>query len=220
MQVKIDKQVKPNVGESIGDTTPVEHGMVDQNAVNSIKVASTLEELLDTPVCNDTAQDDLDLNESQPYEEPTHRAIARSTEGSPIKAVVVCGFPGVGKTYLTSNMEGVWDSDSSNFPKDDFPYNYIAHIQEARNRCKVLLVSSHKEVRDALHKAGIEFTLVYPYASCYSEYVTNRNGHKPFIEILKANYYDWVRSCIEDKTETHIMLGRSDYLSDVIDNIV
>lgn len=52
-------------------------------------------------------------------------------EGS--ETIVIAGFPGVGKSYamrIDDGYNGIYvrDSDSSKFPKDGFPQNYVEHI--------------------------------------------------------------------------------------------
>lgn len=80
-------------------------------------------------------------------------------------AIVISGFPGIGKSYMYNNMKDlkILDSDSSKFSwvKDeegkntkernpDFPNNYIKHIKDNMDSSDIILVSSHKVVRDAL----------------------------------------------------------------------
>ena len=82
-----------------------------------------------------------------------------------MKTKVYSAFPGVGKTtYFNTTDRNVLDSDSSKFDKKNFPANYIEHIERNIQDPKVdkILVSSHKDVRDALLKKGIPFVLVYP----------------------------------------------------------
>ena len=46
---------------------------------------------------------------------------------------IILGFPGVGKSYCKEYFKGtdtkIQDSDSSEFPKNDFPNNYLNHIK-------------------------------------------------------------------------------------------
>jgi hypothetical protein len=50
------------------------------------------------------------------------------------------------------------DSDSSKFDKANFPDNYIEHIkQKISEGYARIFISSHKEVREALVKNGLEF---------------------------------------------------------------
>jgi len=79
------------------------------------------------------------------------------------KAIVIAGFPGVGKTTFYNNTTlDVLDSDSSKFDKDDFPQNYIEHIKKNLDKVDIILVSTHKEVREALKKEKISFIIIVP----------------------------------------------------------
>src|SRR5574343_786468 len=86
--------------------------------------------------------------------------------------LIVSAFPGTGKSHLFNNTKlNILDSDSSKFDKSKFPENYIKHIKENIEKVDVILVYSHKEVRNALVKNNIKFLLVYPNKSLKSEYV-------------------------------------------------
>jgi hypothetical protein len=159
-----------------------------------------------------------------PARTPPESHIRReSATASSIPAgIVISGFAGIGKTHLFSNTQlNIRDSDSSNFSKDEtFPANYIAHILEARKKYDVVLVSCHAPVREAMRNAGIDYTLVYPSAAQKDLYIGPRNGHKPFVDILAKNWYDWIASCRNDPIESHIILNQDQYLSDVIEQII
>ena len=91
-----------------------------------------------------------------------------------MKTKVYSAFPGVGKTtYFNNTNKNVLDSDSSKFDKSNFPSNYIQHIEKNIEDPSVdrILVSSHKDVREALVERGIPFVLVYPDRSLKSEYI-------------------------------------------------
>ena len=114
--------------------------------------------------------------------------------------MVIAAFPGTGKSYCVKNeaekFDGVLDSDSSNFSwkKDangnntternpDFPNNYIEHIKENIGKVDVIFVSSHKEVREALEKENIKYTLVYPNVFQKEDYIKrykNRGNSESF----------------------------------------
>ena len=160
-------------------------------------------------------------------------------------------FPASGKTYMCENQDDwnlkILDSDSSYFawlwtcPDDDergmhspnarktnlrnpsFPQNYIDHI-----KCKVesgkydyIFVSSHKEVRDALDEAGIEFTIVFPEYKCKEEWfgrccireIQGKNGFDS--TVLLNNWDKWWYDCAEcAETHNHIVLRPTEHLSD------
>ena len=91
---------------------------------------------------------------------------------------IISAFPGTGKTFVTdSNIYYACDSDSSQFSWDengnrnpDFPKNYIHHIKEQNKHYDFVFVSSHKEVREALIQAGMEFICVFPDKSSKDVY--------------------------------------------------
>lgn len=158
-------------------------------------------------------------------------------------------FPACGKTYLYEHQDEyglkILDSDSSEFSwtyvssgKDckgnlirgfekvrnpDFPNNYIEHIEENIGKYDYIFVSSHKEVRDALDAAGIDFTIVYPDYRCLEEwvgrcYMRQMEGKNGFpIEVLVNNWVRWVTECYECRFKHDtIILSPGDHLSDAI----
>ena len=98
----------------------------------------------------------------------------------PNSAIIVCGFPGGGKThcYIQKGGPAFLDSDSSKFSwikpgvrNNSFPWNYINYIQDNLDCSEMIFISTHKEVRNALRIREIPFTLVYPEASLREEYM-------------------------------------------------
>ena len=139
-------------------------------------------------------------------------------------------FPLCGKTYCT-NKVGIdaVDSDSSQFSwveKDgkkvrnpDFPRNYIEHIKDTINKHEYVFVSSHQEVRDALEKAGIPFTLVYPHRRCLSKWIeryTKRDFNGFPLQVLVNNWEKWHDELDAQNCDRRIILNDNDYLSDVL----
>jgi hypothetical protein len=142
--------------------------------------------------------------------------------------VIISGFPGIGKSELFKIYgEGkVSDSDSSKFPKDAFPANYIAHIKDliTNSNKKYILISSHKVVRDALIAEGIPFFLVYPNENCKDEYINRyiqRGSPEAFVNLLSNNFNSFVQECktTNSPNVTHIELSNSQYLSDVLSRL-
>jgi hypothetical protein len=148
----------------------------------------------------------------------------------PKSTLVVCGFPGVGKSTLVSRHQGlmVLDSDSSKFswtktePKTRhpaWPGNYIAHIQDNIGVVDLILVSTHDEVRCALIAAGVPFTLVYPGPEMEEEYIQryiDRGSDASFITLLRSKYQEWIAALARQQGCTHVALSSGQYLSDVI----
>jgi len=138
-------------------------------------------------------------------------------------ALVISGFPGVGKSYFAKNdRRRVLDSDSSLFSwgskgvrNPDFPNNYIRHIKSKKTE-DIILVSSHKVVRVALTDNNIPFILVYPSISLKDEYITrfkSRGSDEGFIELLSINWNSWIEELQNQECFDSIVLKRGEYLS-------
>ena len=132
---------------------------------------------------------------------------------------IVAGFPGVGKTFFAANSSlDVADSDNSLFSKsEDFPENYIEHIKSLMGKKDVIMVSTHKEVRQALVDHGLPFILVYPTRDQKEAYLSRfreRGCSEQFIELLGNNFYRWTNELTWQRGCTHVLLQEGEYLSD------
>ena len=167
-----------------------------------------------------------------------------------MKTKVYSVFPACGKTWLYNHQDDynlkIFDCDSSYFawywtcPEDDeqgmyspnarktnernpsFPQNYIDHI-----KCKIesgkydyIFVSSHKSVREALDKEGIDFTIVYPEFDCKAEWVgrcfiRDKKGESGCgAEAMYNNWEQWNTECFETGiNHEEIVLESKEYLS-------
>ena len=138
------------------------------------------------------------------------------------KGVIVSGFPGVGKSYFAASFMGTCtDSDSSLFDKSEFPANYMDHIAgHLQIKTSVILVSSHKVVRDALIDRGFSFCLVYPDQSLKAEYLEryrSRNSSQAFIDLIDKNWDAWLTECREvvHPLVSHYVLSANWVLADL-----
>jgi hypothetical protein len=150
----------------------------------------------------------------QPKTEPTalvHRVV-----------LPVCGFPGVGKSHASA-VRGWPDSDSSLFSwaspgvrNPGWPKNYIAHLAGLRGP---VMVSTHEEVRDALHAAGISFLLCYPSRDCKAEYVRRyrqRGRAESFCVLVETHWDEWLEKLESDtRALKHLVLQSGQYASDI-----
>lgn len=132
--------------------------------------------------------------------------------------LIVSAFPATGKSYFYTNSKyhTCLDSDSSHFSwvKDDngnntkerhpnFPQNYIEHIQENIGKVDIIFISSHKQVRDALHENGIKFNLVYPSRELKDEYIErfkNRGNDENFINFISNNWDNFIDEMEAEET--------------------
>lgn len=141
---------------------------------------------------------------------------------------VICGFPGVGKSTLIRATKAaglpLLDSDSSTFPKDQFPGNYIEHIKAETVNGNWILASSHGLVRDALSAAGIPFVIVVPDPALKQEYLDRyreRGSPEAFIKLLDANWYNWLGECedYEGSCAGRVVLGKGKYIANAVDEL-
>jgi hypothetical protein len=125
----------------------------------------------------------------------------------PIRTKIISAFPGTGKTHFyLRHQETSLDSDSSNFSwitdesgnkvrNPEFPKNYVQHIKENIGKYRYILISSHKEIRDALLDECIFFYLVCPDITRKEEFIERykeRGNDENFIQLLEKNWDDWI----------------------------
>lgn len=136
--------------------------------------------------------------------------------------LIISAFPGVGKSFLSEMESGVRisDSDSSTFPKDAFPQNYMDHIKQLD--VDIALISSHAAVRKALVSNKMPYFLVYPDASCKAEYMARyrrRGSPQPFIDLMEREFDNFVWDCSRQPDCIHIKLYSNQYLINVLPQI-
>lgn len=142
---------------------------------------------------------------------------------------VVSAFPATGKTHLATTRPGVFDSDSSRWSwrrpgvrHSEWPQNYMAHIAELRqSSARLILVSSHAEVRNALVQAGVPFALAYPAEGLREEYrerMERRGSPAALIrKVIEELWTPALAACRGQQGCDHIMLGPAMYLSDAVE---
>lgn len=128
------------------------------------------------------------------------------------KAVIISGFPGVGKStaYTLLNKKlTVLDSDSSTFDKTNFPLNYVKHIKENINKADIIFVSSHESVRNALVDEDIHFTLYYPSKKRKKEFLKlykERGNTDNFITYVNNNFDKFIDDISKENGYNKIIL--------------
>ena len=105
----------------------------------------------------------------------------------------------------------------------DFPANYIQHIKQNIGEYDYIFVSSHASVREALDAEGIDFTIVYPSAECFAEWIgrcfirdkRGETGCNP--GVLYDNWTQWISECVDTgRTHAEIVLKSCQHLSDFL----
>ena len=129
-------------------------------------------------------------------------------------ALIIAGFPGIGKTTFAEGNPRIVDLDSSNFDKGDrWPHNYIKEIFDQED---IVLCSTHKEVLDELEKYDTNIRVFYPYKGDELMYLERLRGHSSFDKIAE-NWY----SFIEDINSSKLKKIRTHrYLSEHEDRIM
>lgn len=153
-----------------------------------------------------------------------------------MKPTIIAGFPGIGQRTL-HNLGVKYTTiltDSADFP-DQFPIDYIYHIQDVLKTCKedmqesdpndqddlvdFIFVSAHPDVLAGLDAQKIPYTLVYPDPSLkdhYLERYIDRGDPQLFIQEMN---HSW-KQLIHDMTlKTHpkkIVLQENQFLSDIL----
>lgn len=147
----------------------------------------------------------------------------KNKKDSPLR--VICGFPGVGKEHMSQQYPGevsnlemtayAWLTPTIRNPK--FPQNYIDAIKQCSG---LVLVSSHKDVRECLSRNRIQFSVCYPRVNCKHSYLERyrERGHpEAFIRLMDIMWADWHHQLSEDnRSAQRIVLAPHEYISDVV----
>lgn len=133
--------------------------------------------------------------------------------------LIISGFPGSGKSYFTKNMikkfpnlkDKVIDLDSSKYHKN-FPGDYAAAIyNKAKDLCVnnssypyadssfglkglsgIILISTHKEVLEALNKKSLQYVTVVPIEKGVTlTRLEERGDSQEFIDMINRNFDDY-----------------------------
>lgn len=147
------------------------------------------------------------------------------------RARIISGFPGVGKTYFAKHStKEVLDSDSSKFSwissgvrNPDFPGNYMEHVLRNMNEVDFILVSSHKEVREALVDNNIHFTLVYPGREFKEEYLSRYvvcGSDTGFLVLLDEKWDSFIDDMEAQENCTKFVLRGGKYLQDILGRLI
>ena len=151
---------------------------------------------------------------------------------------IISVFPGIGKTTLVQTNKNYIDLESSDYKwldidktlsveeckgtaktiNPNFPENYIKKIIELTNNGFNVLISSHKDVREALQAQDIKYTIVLPSLDMKEEMINryiNRGNQENFVKLLETNYENFLDDLSTDTNEK-IILKHEQYLSDVI----
>lgn len=115
------------------------------------------------------------------------------------------------------------DSNGNKISNPDFPVNYINYIKDMMGKIDVVFVSTHQNVRQALRDNNISYILVYPAVDTKDEmlqrYVT-RGSTPEFVDMMRANWDDFIEDMQQDETPDKIELQSNQYLSAVVQELL
>lgn len=143
---------------------------------------------------------------------------------------VLSAFPGTGKTTLVKNLADtdvtVHDSDSSQWPKDNFPKNYVDHIEDLvkqgleKDGTTLILVSSHEAVRAELTRRKISYMVVVPEEDLKEDYLKryrDRGSPEAFVNLIDANWDAWLTDIHKHTSLNSIIhLAKDQGLTDIM----
>ena len=131
--------------------------------------------------------------------------------------MIICGFPGVGKSSIARTLPGIVDLESTPFNKNWKIYaNVIEHMDK---NGYIVLVSSHKELREELRSKKLNYIYVKPKKELKKEYLERykkRDNKKSFIDQLDKNWDEYMKTL---RGENTVELDSGEYLLDKLDYI-
>jgi len=137
---------------------------------------------------------------------------------------IISAFSGCGKTYLSKIKSNkiIYDLSCSRFEKTNFPQNYITEIKRMIGKVDILLISTHKSIRDELVKNNIHYTLVFPHENLKDEYMNrykNRTTPQRVIDLIDKNWYTWNYEMKNQIGCDKIILQSNQFLSNIIKKV-
>lgn len=131
-----------------------------------------------------------------------------------MKDKIICGFAGVGKSYLAKDVSGFVDLESTPFAKNwDLYTNVAIHMQ--KNGYTPML-SCHKELREMLKEKGAEYIVVVPkieHKENYLKRYKERGNDESFIKLFEENFEKFIEEIVSEEenvvflTEPHFTLA-------------
>lgn len=159
-----------------------------------------------------------------------------ATEKRSQQAIVICGFPAIGKSsFRAANEDGykgycVEDLDSSLFSKGpEWPSNYLEAITAKLGERCILTISTHREVFRSLMRDGVDLVLVYPRDELKTEWLQRIRKREiqaqlgPLKEIydkVDNHWYHWIHEYRQQDGCLNYEMSGGEYLVDAIDNIM
>lgn len=157
------------------------------------------------------------------------------------KGKIICGFAGIGKTYVSSKYNRIIDLESSDFKwqylefetqnidkekrkgiiekvkNPNWPLNYVNEIITKQKEYDFVLISLDLEVRNLLKEKGYSYIVCFPSKEQKNDFLNRykkRGNNEKFIENISLNYEKWIDDLMLE--ENKIILKSGQYLEDVL----
>lgn len=107
--------------------------------------------------------------------------------------MIICGFPGVGKSTMAKRSIKWVDLESTPFGKIWSLYAAVA--KHMSNNGYTVMVSTHEALLEELEMQGVCYTVVIPPVTDKSTYIRRyekRGNTEDFIKFLDANWEQWL----------------------------
>lgn len=137
--------------------------------------------------------------------------------------MIICGFAGIGKSYIAKHKEGVIDLESTPFKKNWDLYTDVA-IHMAKNGYTPML-SCHKELRDILKEKGADYVVVIPKKEHKQNYIQRykeRGNDENFINLFEQNFEKFIEEIYNTEKPESIIELQKEYetLGDIVTNLI
>lgn len=113
--------------------------------------------------------------------------------------MIICGFPGTGKSMMAKFSRWV-DLESTPFSRCGQWLLYAAVAKNMSDNGHTVMVSTHKEVIDALEQLEAHYTVIVPPLSDLDAYrlrYDQRGSSYGFIVKLADNWTEWIHNIID-----------------------
>lgn len=143
----------------------------------------------------------------------------------------ICGYPGIGKTYLTNKypqfIDGFFSKqyylDKKNgIVNPDFPDNYKQFCAEAVMRGQIVVCAMHPKAREVFESLKMSYLMIYPSVNERERYFNiydTRPDEKEWVDLNKSTWETKIQylneivvpnNCFKDEIPTDMNL--TDYL--------
>lgn len=127
-----------------------------------------------------------------------HQRIRQAFLSGRIKAI--CGYPGIGKTYLTNQdsrfvdgwlSEHLYIDKAKGIRNPDFPSNYMRTVSNIIKQGKIVVTAMSEEARDVFNMLDMPFVVIYPNASEKDRYFNIYDARPDVREWISLNKRVW-----------------------------